>query len=102
MKRTSITFACLSLLFAALAVAAPVPAPAPAAPCVIAAADAPAPAVLATPAQPPAPLWLADGKCASCPDLLKACKDFCGSNNVTFNCQNHNPCAGTCSCTTAP
>jgi hypothetical protein len=37
-------------------------------------------------------------KCASCPDLLKACKTFCGSNNVIFDCQNHNPCAGTCTC----
>ena len=37
-------------------------------------------------------------KCASCPDQIKACKSFCGSNNVIFNCQNHNPCAGTCTC----
>ncbi|HEV8578969.1 MAG TPA: hypothetical protein VGX68_07775 [Thermoanaerobaculia bacterium] len=37
-------------------------------------------------------------KCASCPDQLKACKTFCGSNNVVFDCQNHNPCAGTCTC----
>jgi len=37
-------------------------------------------------------------KCATCPDLLKACKEFCGSNNVIFDCQNHNPCAGTCTC----
>src|SRR5262245_25794833 len=103
MKRISTTLACLSLLFAALALAAPVPAPAPApaapaAPIGLATAPATAPAVLATPAQPPAPLWL-DGKCATCPELLKACKTFCGSNNVTFNCQNHNPCAGTCTCT---
>jgi len=41
---------------------------------------------------------VAADKCASCPDLLKACKDFCGSNNVIFDCQNHNPCAGTCTC----
>jgi hypothetical protein len=101
MKRISTSLACLSLLFAALALAAPIPASAPAAPAAPAPTVAPAtaPAVFATPAQPPAPLWLADGKCATCPELLKACKDFCGSNNVTFNCQNHNPCAGTCSCT---
>jgi methionine aminopeptidase len=37
-------------------------------------------------------------KCATCPELLKACKTFCGSNNVVFNCQNSNPCAGTCTC----
>ncbi|MFL6195032.1 MAG: hypothetical protein ACJ75H_12730 [Thermoanaerobaculia bacterium] len=37
-------------------------------------------------------------KCASCPDLLKSCKSFCGSNNVIFDCQNSNPCAGTCVC----
>jgi hypothetical protein len=37
-------------------------------------------------------------KCASCPDQIKACKAFCGSNNVIFNCQNSNPCAGTCAC----
>jgi len=37
-------------------------------------------------------------KCATCPELLKACKAFCGSNNVVFDCQNHNPCAGTCTC----
>jgi len=37
-------------------------------------------------------------KCASCPDLLKSCKAFCGSNNVVFNCQNSSPCAGTCTC----
>jgi len=24
-------------------------------------------------------------KCATCPDLLKACKTFCGSNNVVFD-----------------
>ena len=48
------------------------------------------PALLSTPA--------GAEKCASCPDLLKACKSFCGSNNVIFNCQNHNPCAGTCTC----
>src|SRR5262245_26960698 len=105
MKRTSITLTCLALLFAAAALAAPVPTPAlSAAPCIAAApapAESPAPATLATPAQPPAPLWLA-GKCASCPDLLKACKNFCGADNVTFNCQNHNPCAGTCTCTVPP
>ena len=48
------------------------------------------PAFLTTPA--------AAGKCASCPDLLKSCKSFCGSNNVVFSCQNSNPCAGTCTC----
>ena len=48
------------------------------------------PAFLTTPA--------AAEKCASCPDLLKSCKSFCGSNNVVFNCQNSNPCAGTCTC----
>jgi hypothetical protein len=37
-------------------------------------------------------------KCATCPDLLKSCKTFCGSNDVIFNCQNSNPCAGTCTC----
>ncbi len=37
-------------------------------------------------------------KCATCPELLQACKNFCGSNNVIFDCQNHNPCAGTCTC----
>jgi hypothetical protein len=44
------------------------------------------------------PVPAAAEKCASCPELLKACKTFCGSNNVVFNCQNSNPCAGTCSC----
>ncbi len=53
-------------------------------------------ALLALPALLPSPAR-AD-KCATCPELLKACKDFCGSNNVIFNCQNHNPCAGTCTC----
>jgi|GEM_PF-2538956 len=52
--------------------------------------------LLALPALPPPPAR-AD-KCATCPDLLKACKTFCGSNNVIFDCQNHNPCAGTCTC----
>jgi hypothetical protein len=37
-------------------------------------------------------------KCASCSELLKSCKAFCGSNNVIFNCQNSSPCAGTCTC----
>lgn len=37
-------------------------------------------------------------KCASCSELLKSCKAFCGSNNVVFNCQNSSPCAGTCTC----
>jgi len=37
-------------------------------------------------------------KCATCPELLQACRSFCGSNQVNFNCQNHNPCAGTCTC----
>ena len=41
---------------------------------------------------------VAADKCATCPELLKACKAFCGSNNVIFDCQNHNPCAGTCTC----
>lgn len=53
-------------------------------------------ALLALPALLPSPAR-AD-KCATCPDLLKACKTFCGSNNVIFDCQNHNPCAGTCTC----
>ena len=53
-------------------------------------------ALLSLPALLPAPAR-AD-KCASCPDLLKSCKSFCGSNNVVFNCQNSNPCAGTCTC----
>jgi len=52
--------------------------------------------LLALPALLPSPAH-AD-KCATCPDLLKACKTFCGSNNVVFDCQNHNPCAGTCTC----
>lgn len=37
-------------------------------------------------------------KCASCSELLKSCKAFCGSNNVVFDCQNSSPCAGTCTC----
>jgi hypothetical protein len=53
-------------------------------------------ALLALPAFLPTPA--AADKCASCPDLIKACKSFCGSNNVVFNCQNSNPCAGTCTC----
>ena len=53
-------------------------------------------ALLALPALLPSPAR-AD-KCATCPELLKACKNFCGSNNVVFDCQNHNPCAGTCTC----
>lgn len=53
-------------------------------------------ALLAFAALLPAPA-VAD-KCSPCPDLLKACKSFCGSNNVVFNCQNSNPCAGTCTC----
>ncbi|HEX9943553.1 MAG TPA: hypothetical protein VGG03_16190 [Thermoanaerobaculia bacterium] len=53
-------------------------------------------ALLALPALLPAPA--AADKCASCPEQIKACKSFCGSNNVIFNCQNSNPCAGTCSC----
>lgn len=36
-------------------------------------------------------------KCASCSELLKSCKAFCGGS-VVFNCQNSNPCAGTCTC----
>jgi len=100
MKRPISLAALLALaliLFAGAAMAAPVsPAPAAGTAC-LSATIAPA-----SPAQPPAPLFLADGKCASCPDLLKSCKAFCGSNNVTFNCQNSSPCAGTCSCTVAP
>jgi hypothetical protein len=54
-------------------------------------------ALLALPALLPSPA--AADKCASCPDLLKACRSFCGgSNDVIFNCQNSNPCAGTCTC----
>jgi len=56
--------------------------------------DAPAPAVASG---APAPVFTAD-KCASCPDLLKACRTFCGSSQVNFNCQNSSPCAGTCTC----
>jgi hypothetical protein len=36
-------------------------------------------------------------KCATCSELLKSCKEFCG-NNVIFDCQNSSPCAGTCTC----
>jgi hypothetical protein len=53
-------------------------------------------ALLALSAFMPAPA--SAGKCATCPELLQSCKSFCGSNNVVFNCQNHNPCAGTCTC----
>ena len=53
-------------------------------------------ALLALPVLLPSPA--AADKCASCPDLIKSCKSFCGSNNVIFNCQNSNPCAGTCTC----
>jgi hypothetical protein len=44
------------------------------------------------------PVPAAAQKCATCSELLKACKGFCGNNNVVFNCQNNNPCAGTCTC----
>jgi hypothetical protein len=53
-------------------------------------------ALLTLTALVPAPA--AAGKCATCPELLQSCKTFCGSNNVVFDCQNHNPCAGTCTC----
>lgn len=51
--------------------------------------------LLALPFVMPVP---AAAKCASCSELIKACKTFCGSNNVVFDCQNSNPCAGTCAC----
>ena len=44
------------------------------------------------------PVPAAAEKCATCSELVKACKNFCGSNNVIFDCQNSNPCAGTCTC----
>ena len=44
------------------------------------------------------PPRVADAKCATCPELLQACRNFCGTNQVNYSCQNHNPCAGTCSC----
>jgi hypothetical protein len=53
-------------------------------------------ALLTLPALLPAPVQAE--KCATCADLLKSCKSFCGSNNVVFDCQNSNPCAGTCTC----
>ena len=99
MKRLSLPalLALVCILLAGVAMAAPVsPAPAAGTAC-LSALTSPV-----SPAQPPTPLFLADGKCASCPDLLKACKNFCGADNVTFNCQNHNPCAGTCTCTVPP
>jgi hypothetical protein len=86
MKRTPILLACLALLCAGALHAAPA-----------AASASVTPALLA----PPAPLFQAD-KCATCSDLLKSCKAFCGNNNVDFHCQNSNPCAGTCTCTTSP
>lgn len=94
---TGALLAFVSFLFAGVALAVPGPAPAAVTAACPAALTAPA-----APAQPMAPVWLADGKCASCSELLKACKAFCGANNVTFNCQNSSPCAGTCTCTVPP
>jgi len=90
--------AALSLLLASAALAAP----APLNPAFCAAA---APAAVAPAATAPAPLWLAaaqQAKCATCSELQRACKDFCGANNINFQCQGNNPCAGTCSCIVPP
>jgi hypothetical protein len=95
------SLALLTGLFLLLAVAA-LAAPAPqdlalcAAPVTGVASAAASPAV----ATAPEPLWLA--KCASCSELQRACKDFCGPNNIDFHCQGSNPCAGTCSCIVPP
>jgi hypothetical protein len=91
--------AALSLLLASAALAAP--APQNLAFCTAAAPAAMAPAA----ATAPAPLWLAaaqQAKCATCSELQRACKDFCGANNINFQCQGNNPCAGTCSCIVPP
>jgi hypothetical protein len=45
----------------------------------------------------PAPVFAAD-KCATCQELLQACRSFCGTTHVNFSCQNSSPCAGTCTC----
>jgi hypothetical protein len=86
----------LFLLLAGAAAAVPVVPGNSSCPVLVEAAPA-APAV-----QPAAPVWLAEGKCASCSDLLKSCKAFCGNNNVNYQCQNSSPCAGTCTCIVPP
>jgi hypothetical protein len=98
MKRnTALALAAAVFLLAGAALAAPT-ATSDTSSCPALQAAAPA----APAAQTAEPLWLADGKCASCSDLLKSCKAFCGNNNVNFNCQNSSPCAGTCTCIVPP
>lgn len=91
-----------SLLLAVAALAAPAPQDLAlcAAPVAGVAPAATAPALAPAVATAPEPLWLA--KCASCSELQRACKDFCGPDNIDFHCQGSNPCAGTCSCIVPP